>query len=99
MYPKSAVLSSVTLPLTLSKNGFEYIQLLRTAKLALYRQKCSQGIYCYEVFIIKSRPERCIKGKLLPAGEVFPSNENFGRTAWVFRSPVKAIQRLVSLIK
>ena len=71
-----------TLPQKLRKNGFDYTLIRRGKRSCIYEQRVSEKIKRYEVFLIKFRPERNIKGKLLPATEVFPHNEAFGYTAW-----------------
>lgn len=71
-----------TLPNELRKNGFIYTLVQRGQKSCIYEQGVSEELTRYEVFLIKIRPERNVKGKLLPATEVFPHNEAFGYTAW-----------------
>ena len=85
------------LPKELRKNGFLYTLVLREGNKAIYEQTVTTKIKYFEVFKIRTRPERYFKGKLFPAGEVFPSNEDFGKTAWTCRTYEKAMERFNSL--
>lgn len=85
------------LPLYLRKNGFSYTQIARTEKKAIYRQTVTQEIEYFEVFIIQTRPEKSIKGKIILSGEVFPGNEAFGVSAWTYKSLEKAMTKYNSL--
>jgi len=49
------------------------------------------------VFIIKVLPSILLFGKRLPEREVFPGNEDFGKTAWSCRTLVKAMERFNKL--
>ena len=86
-----------TLPIKLRKNGFEYSQVLRNSKKAIYRQTYTEKMDYFEVFLIKSRPDRNFKGKMILGGENFPGNEDFGKTAWTFRTLEKAIQKFLAI--
>jgi len=71
------------------KNGYDYELIERDEKFAIYRQIDSYKEECemtiaYEVFIIRSRKDRKIKGNFIEGGEVFPSNEDFGKYAWCY---------------
>jgi len=85
------------LSLQIRKNGFSYTQVVRTDRKAIYRQDVSPNVEYFEVFLIRTRPERTVKGKLIPAGEAFPTDEDFGKTAWSFRSYEKALAKFKSL--
>ncbi len=52
----------------------------RNGKVCLYQR--SDGPY--EVFLVGILPEELIMGKPYPEREVYPSNEDFGSTAWCF---------------
>ena len=88
-----------TLPLNLRKNGFSYTQLFRTENKAIYKQTVSTKIEYFEVFIIQSRPERIIKGKIISSGEKFPNDESFGVMAWTYISFCKALNKYNTLPK
>ena len=87
------------LPLNLRKNGFEYTQILREGRKAIYRQHNTATIAQYQVFLIKTRPEVSLKGKIIPSRECFPGNEEFGNTAWSFKPFKKAMDKFNSIPK
>jgi hypothetical protein len=37
------------------------------------------------VFLLRVKPERCLHGKILEAGEIYPHDEAFGFWAWTYR--------------
>jgi hypothetical protein len=59
---------------------------------------CEQLSY-FEVFDVQIKPKRDVFGKSYPAAEVFPSNEDFGKTAWSCRTLTDAKRRLNALVK
>ena len=68
------------------RNGFTYQIVKRLDNVAMYSQLCSTptGFKCigYEVFIVKIRRANGIKGLPKFNYEAFPSNEDFGKTAY-----------------
>jgi hypothetical protein len=72
----------ISLPLSLRKNGFNYTQVCRGERSCIYAQRVRQKQIAHEVFIVQTRSERYILGKIILAKEKFPSNEDFGKTAW-----------------
>jgi hypothetical protein len=85
------------------KNGFVYTQVCLGQNACIYRQQVSPQISYFEVFRIKVRKERIIqfKGveKKIDAGEIWPSNEAFGRWAWTYRTLDKAMIKYNELEK
>lgn len=72
-----------TLQKEIRTNGHIYQQLDRTNNTAIYSQHTKDGqLAGHEVFIIKIGKETEINGKLIPERELFPKNEDFGKTAW-----------------
>lgn len=71
---------------TIKKNGFIYILVTRTPQKALYMQTLDGILIGFEVFLIGIRGAQnsSLLGKLINAYERFPSNENFGKTAWSY---------------
>lgn len=100
------------LPQTKSKNGYIYTLVTRSDKAALYKltnekypEDTSVG---YEVFrITVSKPYSLVqkhgnkKGQVYnyPAAEKFPSNEDFGKTAWSYMTKATAMVRFDELNK
>lgn len=85
------------LPLNLHKNTYDYTQLFRGTKSCMYEQRDSGPVVYFEVFLIRIKPERIIKGKKIPAKERFPHNEAFGDWAWSFRNYEEALWRFKEL--
>lgn len=73
-------------------NGYRYTLYKRGKKSCIYTQHIGPGIKRYEVFLIKTRPEEEIFGKIYPEREVFPSNEDFGYAAWTHCEPERALK-------
>jgi len=86
-----------TLPLKLRKNGFNYTQVLRGIRSCIYEQRVSEKEVCYEVFIVKIRPERNFNGKVIEAGERFPHDEAFGYWAWSYMTYEDALEKFKEL--
>lgn len=85
------------LPLNLRKNGFNYTQVLRGKRSCIYMQRYSEKTKQYEVFLIKERQARELWGKILPASEIFPNNEAFGRWAWAYNTFDRAKEKFDEL--
>ena len=81
------------LPQKLRKTGFDYAQIARGKRSAIYKQIVDEKTIAYEVFIIRIVPERCINGNWIGEHEKFPSNEAFGHSAWTCRSLDGAMER------
>jgi hypothetical protein len=83
-----------TLPLILRKNGYTYVQVLRDKRSCIYEQRVDETLSYFEVFNIKiKQPQKYKSGKEYPEREVFPSNEDFGKTAWSCRTLEDAIKK------
>ena len=66
------------------KNGYDYELIERNDKVAIYKQienykQDNEWTIAYEVFIIRTRKDRKIKDNFIEGGEIFPSNEDFGK--------------------
>ena len=75
---------------TVRKNGFTYTQVCRGARSCVYAQHVTPSVTYFEVFLIKISREICINGKIIQARERFPSNEDFGYSAWTYRNLARA---------
>ena len=84
-------------PVKLRKNGFEYRFRQKGRRSYIYAQRGTNSDEAYEVFLIRYREERIINGKILPAKERFPSNEDFGRFAWTYRTWEEAWNKFCDL--
>ena len=52
---------------------------------------------CFELFEIKIRPTKDIKGIILEKKELFPKNEDFGKSAWTICDLDKALAKFNEL--
>ena len=79
------------------KNGFDYTLVQRNDVAAIY----AQGNGFFEVFRIKQQKEKIavMDGKSIsyPEKELFPSNEDFGYTAWCCFGLHRALDRLLMI--
>jgi hypothetical protein len=87
------------LPKKLRKNGFDYSLVIRNEKVAVYEQGYSKNLKYYEVFIVRIKPAIKFKGKDIPQREIFPSDGDFGKTAWSCRTMEEAFKNLIELTK
>ena len=91
------------LPSEVSKNGFIYRLVERDHKRAIYSQSIGSKIYAYETFIIKTQKASSQKigdeWVYRENKELFPTNENFGRSAWTFRKLSEAKAKFYDLKK
>lgn len=68
---------------TVKKNGFVYNLIERTEHKALYEQRDKKGIlHGHELFKVKIVKAGIMFGKEITPYEKFPSNSDFGITAW-----------------
>ena len=72
----------IQIPLNLRFHGFNYTQVCRGKRSAVYRQTIGQEIVGYEVFILQREPETTLYGKFFPAHERWPRDNDFDKTAW-----------------
>lgn len=63
-------------------NGSTYKLLRRSETVTLYEQYMSDNLVAYELSIVKTREAESFKGVDLPTRECFPSNQDFGVSAW-----------------
>lgn len=84
------------LPVELRKNKCDYKLIKRTDKVAIYAQ-LTKGceVEAYEVFIVKWKRGAVINGLTIKPGEKFPSNADFGKTAWACSTLERAEMRFL----
>jgi len=75
-------------------NGHWYSAVKRTDRKAWYFVEDLAGLYHYEVFRVKIKQPDKFKPV---AREVFPANEDFGKTAWAFWSYKEAKKKYCSI--
>ena len=69
---------------------------------ALYKRGKRACIYIgyggrYEVFLIRSRPEEFILGKMYPEREVYPPTSQWDKTAWTYIKLTNALKHFKKL--
>lgn len=69
--------------------------LKRDGKVCLYERTDN----CYELFIVQVSPAVETFGKKYPEREVYPGNEDFGRTAWCYTHLDIALKRFDALVE
>jgi len=83
------------------KGGFELTLVLRTGRVAIYRQRRPGGDPdhdAYEVILPQVRNTNH-KGESVEPYEAFPSAESWGKKGWTFTSLPKAVQKLLQLTR
>jgi hypothetical protein len=85
------------LAVNIRKNGFNYTQVCRKGRKAVYCQYVNEKTTYYEVFIIKSHDDIEIAGNKLEAAEQYPGDSDFGNTAWTCQTLEKAMERYNNL--
>ncbi len=86
------------LPETKKKNGFIYRLIKRTLNTAMYSQESDNvsAIIGYEVFKVRQRILN-IPGAKNQKIEHFPSNSDFGKTAWAYSTFEMAEKKYLKL--
>lgn len=71
------------LPLTIEKRRMRFVQIQRSDRVALYEQYINERKTAFEVFCIKqSKGYTFPNGATTPPSEMYPSDNDFGKTAW-----------------
>ena len=81
-----------TLKQDYKKNTYSYIQVLRNEYAAIYAQMDKDRLVGYEVGRVKVQKPGQIGDNKIEGGEVFWSNEDFGRIAWSVPSRERAME-------
>lgn len=89
----------IRVPEILNYHGYTYIQVCRGSRSCVYRQTYGKKTQGFEVFIIRKQKEVILNGKVYPARERFPKDEDFGKTAWTFRTLEQAMTKSNELEK
>jgi hypothetical protein len=81
----------------INKNNYTYTQVLKGKRYCLYEQNGIANMRCFELFEIKIRPTKDIKGIILKEKELFPKDVDFGKTAWAICDLDKALAKFNEL--
>ena len=85
-----------SLPTHFRHGGFEYKQIAREGKAAIYAQRwtgCAEPSVCYEVIRIRHREGFQIDGRFIEPAEVYPNSETWGGGAWTVRDEGAAFRK------
>lgn len=101
--PELATSSAATprpLGTSFGKNGYHYEQVVREGNVAIFRQRLrpGEGELAFEVIVIKVVPESTMFGKVIPAREVGPSNEDFGKLGWTYPELSRAKAKMAEVL-
>lgn len=88
-----------TLPTKMTHSGMELKQIKREGDFAIYSKGKEGKIYGYEVVRIRKSPGGEMFGKMIPPGELYPGNEQFGTYGWYFNDLPSADTRFQRLIQ
>lgn len=80
-------------------NGFIYLQIHRTKDVAIYLQYVGEKVAGFEVFEIVRKKETRFKDVIIPPREKFPSNSDFGKTAYAVPTLARALKRAIQIQK
>lgn len=90
-----------SLPTKNIKKEYTYTLVERDEDRAIYSQSRGQKIYAYEVFIIKKQNAGKVNfgGNLVDIEdkEKFPKNEDFGKTAWTYKTIDEARKKFLDI--
>lgn len=79
------------------KSIFDQFIIERTESKAIYSQSYNNQIIGYEVFKIKIAKDADLMGRFIQGGERYPSDNDFGISAWSIRDYDKALSRYSKL--
>lgn len=87
-----------TLSENFKSNGFHFHQLRREGNVVLF-EKSKGHVQSFEVVRVQWRPERLAFGKTLPATEVMPSSERWGKDGWSYCDLLSARRKYQNLVE
>ena len=85
-----------SLPTRFQHHGFDYRQIAREEKAAIYEQRwtgCAEQSLCYEIIRIRPREGFQIGGRFIEPSEVYPNSEAWGVAAWTVRDKEAAFRK------
>ena len=88
-------------PVNFRKNGFNYTLVSLGQRSCIYEQTYTQKppVSYFEVWRTKIQKAFVIGGHTIPAKFWIPGNDDFGKTAWVFRDRNRAEKKFAELEK
>jgi hypothetical protein len=86
------------IPERFTQDGFYLRQLDRDGPVALYLKTKGERNRSYEVVIVKQEPENVMFGRLVPAHERYPGNEQWGQYGFTLTSEATAREKFAMLV-
>jgi hypothetical protein len=89
------------LPIRFRKDGFNYRQIMRDGKAAIYAQTwngCCNPSIAYEVIRIRKREGFQIGGRFVEPAEVYPNSEAWGVDGWTLADGESAFRKLREVV-
>jgi hypothetical protein len=71
---------------TFTFDGYDFNQLARQDKVALFEKRKANGCFGYEVIIVQRYPAQTIRGIRYPAREAMPSSADWGISGWSYKT-------------
>ena len=81
---------------TFTKNGFRFEQVERRGDFAVYRKSKGKA-ESFETIKITRHDGYTIAGATIPAGECYPSSEQWGANGFTFNDQQKALEKMKQL--
>ena len=87
------------LSLKFSKIGFDFEQLQRAGRLAVYRKSKPHQNASFEAIRIGSHEDYMLAGNLIAASETYPSSETWGTNGFTFNDENAAMVKFNRLVR
>ena len=78
-------------------DGFEFRQLERVGRVAVFEKRKGEPNISYEVVRIRQVPETTMFGRTVPAHEALPCNEQWGLYGWTYHDKTAAFRKFREL--
>lgn len=70
----------------------------RSGNVCIYQREDGYDYEVYEIFSIQIETGRKVFGKTFPERESYPSNSDFGKTAWCITNRERAFEKYMELL-
>jgi hypothetical protein len=88
------------LPIRFRHDGFDYRQIAREGRFAIYEQtwKGNEHSAAFEVICIREREAFEVAGRFVPPAEVYPRSEQWGELGWTVPDKESAFRKLREIV-
>lgn len=91
---------SAILPLEFTRNGWNHVQIMRAGHACVYRRWRDGGKPHLEVILVtRTKETEFPPGVIRPAGERYPSSEDWGSKGWTYNHESDAMKKFEELSK